>query len=505
MFTSAPARRAVIYTRISVSQDESVSIARQVESAQQYAAARGWQVVGQYVDDGVSATANQPEDRTGWRALLNTKERYDTVIIWKVDRLARRVLDFLLADRALQQRGAGIVAVEDPIDMTTDQGRAFATMLAVFGEMEAAAIRARVKAARAHLLRNGRVPGGTVPYGWRSVRNPDGAGYVLAQDPDRIEYVRGAAERAERGDTLYSVKQWLDEVGAPLPGVSQKHRKRPGWHYGTVERLLRNPVLAGMTAFNPGNESKVRGDQLLRDEDGLPVVDPSVAIMSVGRWRAMVKRLDTRDSAQARPRAMKTETSGLLSGLVQCGHCDRRMWRSTHQKRQGYSCPGCHQTITNFEDYVVEQFLWAKGDRVRWSLVEDVVEGGAVVLPEIEHRLDELDTAIRDASSREERRGLQDQQAALLDLRDEKRTEESAVVQREVRGTQHYAQDWADAATVEDQRAVLEDALAAVVVRRGRVGRGLDKGRLTFEWKHPDEVGPVEPPSDATLAEWSGQ
>jgi len=87
------------------------------------------------------------------------------VIVWKVDRLARRVLDFLHADEALQARGAVIVAVEDPVDMTTPQGRGFATMLAVFGEMEAAAISARVKAARTHLLNDGRVVGGKVPYG----------------------------------------------------------------------------------------------------------------------------------------------------------------------------------------------------------------------------------------------------------------------------------------------------------------------------------------------------
>ncbi len=40
-----PPRRCAIYARISVTQDESVSLARQVEAAEQYAAARGWQVV----------------------------------------------------------------------------------------------------------------------------------------------------------------------------------------------------------------------------------------------------------------------------------------------------------------------------------------------------------------------------------------------------------------------------------------------------------------------------
>lgn len=85
------------------------------------------------------------------------------MLVWKIDRLARRVLDFLHADEALQARSAGIVAVEDRVDMTTAQGRAFAQILAVSGEMESATIRARVQAARTYLIKAGRVVSGSLP------------------------------------------------------------------------------------------------------------------------------------------------------------------------------------------------------------------------------------------------------------------------------------------------------------------------------------------------------
>jgi len=247
-------------------------------------------------------------------------------------------------------------------------------LLAVFGEMEADAIRARVRATRTHLLRSGRVVGGTVTYGWRSVPNPDGPGYVLAHHPDRIEYVRGMCDRVSHGHSIYSVVQWLDEVVAPLPSASQRRRKRPSWSYSTAERLIRNPILAGMTPLNPGNTTKVRGTEVLRDADGLPVVDESVAIMSASEWRALVRGLDERDSAQSVPTALKAKTSALLSGLIWCGeHLDdegngTRTHRGTTQGRHGYSCPVCHQVITNFEDYVVGEFLRMKGERIRWSV-----------------------------------------------------------------------------------------------------------------------------------------
>jgi len=500
-------RRCAIYARISVTSEKSVSLERQVEAGEQYASARGWQVVEVFSDDGVSATKNRPEDRAGWSALLASPRRFDSVIVWKIDRLSRSTLDFLNADAALRGRKAGLVAVDDPVDMTTSQGRGFATMLAVFAQMEADSISARVKAARKHLIRAGRVVGGTIPYGWRSVPNPNGPGLVLATDPERIKLVNGMADRVRRGGSIYSVVQWLDAVDAPLPTTSQKRRKQAGWRYSTVERLLRNPVLAGMTALNPGNESKTRGAELLRGNDGLPTVDKAVAIMAVADWRAMVAALDARDSAQSLPRALRSKTSALLSGLVYCGeHSDAlRMHRGTTQGRHSYYCPQCSQTISgSFEAYVIEQFLWAKGERVRWSVVTEVAEGGVAMLPEIELALDGLDAAIRGAGDRDTRAELQDQQARLLDLRDEKREEAPVLTQRWVGDTATFGEDWAGAVTVEDQRAVLDDALTAVRVRRGRVGRGLDKTRLTFEWKLPEDVGPIEEPSQRDLAAWAG-
>lgn len=203
---------------------------------------------------------------------------------------------------------------------------------------------------------------------------------------------------------------------------------------------------------------------------------------------------------------MRSKTSALLSGLVWCGEHDEpvRMHRGTTQGRPGYSCPQCYQVITRIEDHVIERFLWAKGDHVRWSVVEEVQEGGAAILPEIEQRLDELDVAIRGTKDRDDRRRLQEQQAALLDLRDEKRLEAPRTVLRPVRDdTRTYGEDWAGAEDLQAQRAVLDDALERIVVRRGRTGRGLDTSRLAFSWKFPEHVGPAKEPDQASLAAWA--
>lgn len=377
------ARRCVLYARLSVTKEESVSIARQLQSCRRYAAARGWEVIGEFVDDGVSATVNRPEDRKGWRALLAAGE-FDVVVIWKVDRLARRVLDFLHADELLQARGAGLVAVEDPIDMTSPQGRAFAVMLAVFGEMEAEAIRARVRAARAQLVKNGRFAGGGIPYGFRSVENPEGPGRVLAKDPVRFDWLVEAVARALSGATVSAITRWLSDSGAPLPGRlgAEVVASSRSWNRQTVDGLLRNPILAGMTPYNPGRaKSAKRADPfaVVRDEDGRPVVDQSLAVISVEEFTELQRMLEARDTPQARKRSEREPTSPFLSKVARCDDCDVFMCRGTNQKRAVLYCPRCRQTIsrTSLDPYLINRLTTERGGveisgtklELRWRVV----------------------------------------------------------------------------------------------------------------------------------------
>jgi len=378
-----PARRCVLYARLSVTKEESVSISRQLASCRRYAEARGWEVVGEFVDDGVSATANRPEERRGWTALLRSSN-FDAVVIWKVDRLARRVLDFLHADETLQARGAGLVAVEDPIDMTSPQGRAFAVMLAVFGEMEAEAIRARVRAARSQLLKDGRWPGGGVPYGYLSIPNPSGPGRVLSQDSERSPWLLQIVSRALRGDTVNSIATWLTATGAPLPSRQGGHRsaKNTSWNRQTVDGLLRNPVLAGMTPHNPGrpkSAKRVSPFAVYRDEQGDPVINGALAIITVEEFRALQDMLDSRTSPQARKRGERMATSPFLSRIALCDDCDVYLCRGTNQQRPVLYCPRCRQTMSRgmFDPYLVRRLLEERGHEplsgvtvlARWNAV----------------------------------------------------------------------------------------------------------------------------------------
>lgn len=474
-------RAVALYARLSVTTEESVSIERQLDSGRAYAKARGWEVVLEAVDDGVSATKNRPEDRVGWRKILDSQERFEAVIVWKVDRLARRVLDFLHADEALRARGAGIVAVEDPVDMTTAQGRAFATMLAVFGELEAAAISARVTAARRAIVEAGRRAGGRPPFGWRNVPNPDGPGYVLAQDPERIGVVRDLVLGALEGASLHSLARGLEARGvAPR---ARAGRKSGRWHEASVETILRAPAVAGMVPF--------RGD-VLRDRDGLPVVDESVAVATPAERRRLLAVLDERKRPGSRPYG---PAPALLAGLVRCGTCGLPMYRATSAaKFTYYRCqrPECPKRVgvsrPRVEEFVVERFLRAVG---RLPVIErqPLEEDEAPALVEVEAAIQ--DTVASMAEDDADVVALAERLAALkrvrAQVRDDARAEPDVV---EVLTGETFAQAWeslegAPAA----RRALLGRALAAVVVEpTERRGNTLDPERVRLVWAGSPEA-----------------
>ena len=460
-----------------------MSIERQLTAMRAYAGARGWEVAVEEVDDGVSATRLRPDQRTGWRAILNSDQRFDLVIVWKVDRLARRVIDFLQADEALRTRGAGIVSVEDPIDMTTAQGRAFATMLAVFAEMEAASISARVTHARHALLTVGRRAGGPTPYGWTNVDNPDGPGKVLAQDRDTVGYVIEAVERILAGQTLYQVTRWLDTSDAPRR--TRVGRTTNRWADASVEAILRNPVLAGMTPFHPGRKPGDPADPLavLRNPDATPVIDESVAIISAEERRRLISLLDDAKRPGSRPRTAKTPE--LLAGLVVCANCDGRMHRaSVSSKYLVFRCQRseCSKRVTvirsHLEDHVVEQFLSTRGSYPDYTF--EVRRSDVDV-----HRAD-LEAAMEDVLQLMKRddADLVHLIAQLKALKVRLATDQAPPTNTVYDFTgQTVIERWASSSDIEERQKVLRSHIAGVrVASTSQRGREFDPSRVAITW-----------------------
>lgn len=495
-------RHVVLYARISVATEESVSIARQLDSGRKYAAARGWKVLDEFVDEGVSATRNSPSDRAAWQALLNSSTSFDAVVVWKVDRLVRRVIDFLQVDELLQARGAAIVCVEQSIDMTSGEGRAFAQMLAVFAELEASAISARRRAAREYLLKNGRTAGGRPPYGWRLIPNPDGPGKVRAHDPERIEWLREMVARAMRGDTLYSIYTWLNEVGAPPPrGATSR------WAYSSLDRILRNLVLAGMTAFNPGNNAGgSRGPEVLRNPDGTPTIC-SDAIVTVAEFERLQQVVTHKEHHAAIPVAKRRSNSPILSRTATCAACGVYLNRHSGGRTFVLRCRRCGQTITypTLAGYVIQRLLQERGSlpiyRRTWEIEGDRQTSRKLATLDLEITR----TALALTSDRADAGLLTAELAELKRARSRVRLTATGPSRQVLMDTgRTLEQVWDLCTTDEQRRDILRPQIASLIISKStrQRGRVMDPDRVRLTWTEDAEpIAPAGVSLDAMHAE----
>lgn len=82
------------------------------------------------------ASASSREGRPKLDTIMQTIREGDSLVVWKLDRLARNVLDLLKLVQELEDKKAGLIILDQKIDTSTAAGKCFLQMLGVFAEFE---------------------------------------------------------------------------------------------------------------------------------------------------------------------------------------------------------------------------------------------------------------------------------------------------------------------------------------------------------------------------------
>lgn len=138
--------RLLGYTRVSTSNQDAQSQLDALVSA-------GVQKRDVFAD--VTSGSRAAAERPGMQKLLGYAERGDTVVVWRVDRLGRSLIDVLNTVNLLRERGIQLRSVSDGIDPATSTGRLMLNMLATLAEYERELIVERVNAGIAAARQNG--------------------------------------------------------------------------------------------------------------------------------------------------------------------------------------------------------------------------------------------------------------------------------------------------------------------------------------------------------------
>jgi DNA invertase Pin-like site-specific DNA recombinase len=144
-------KRAAIYVRVSTSEQDTTL---QETELRQYAESCGWDCVV-YQDKAQSGAKN---DRPALNQMLNDmrRRRFDVVVVWKLDRLARSLKQLLTIGEECRSLAVDLVSLRQNIDTTLPAGRLTFQILGAVAEFERELLRERVKAGMAQARRTGK-------------------------------------------------------------------------------------------------------------------------------------------------------------------------------------------------------------------------------------------------------------------------------------------------------------------------------------------------------------
>jgi len=308
---TTPRVRCAIYTRKSTEEgleQEFNSLDAQREAGEAFIISQrheGWTVMPQRYDDGGFSGGNM--DRPALERLLEDVEnhRVDCVVVYKVDRLSRSLLDFAKIIEVFDRNGVSFVSVTQQFNTSTSMGRLILNVLLSFAQFEREIIGERIRDKVAAAKRKGKFTGGTPPLGY----DVDSEKTRLVVNPEEAKLVRHIFKRfAEIGSPL-TIAEELNRKGVTTKAWMTKHgvfREGKPWNKMHIYRVLYNRTYLG---------------EVIHKDKTYP--GEHEAIVTKDLWLRAHAVIE--DNKRYRSQHVRAKAPALLKGIIRCGACDRAM------------------------------------------------------------------------------------------------------------------------------------------------------------------------------------
>lgn len=346
--------RCAVYTRKSTEEgleQEFNSLDAQRDAGEAYIKSQiheGWQLVTTRYDDGGFTGANM--DRPALQRLLAdiSAKKVDCVVVYKVDRLSRSLLDFTRIMETFDLNGVAFVSVTQAFNTASSMGRLILNVLLSFAQFEREMISERTRDKIAAARRKGKWSGGRPLLGY-NVENTK-----LIVDPKEAEKVREIFDMYLERRSLLAVACELNQRGWVTKRWTTKQERKLGgrrFDKSNLYQLLTNITYIG----------KIRYKDEVHNGEHTGIVDDEV-------FAKAQELLASNSRAGGRP--MRERYVALLRGLVHCESCNCAMTHSAshngtrryryyvcvHAQKQGWQvCPRPSIPAGDIEQFVVEQ------------------------------------------------------------------------------------------------------------------------------------------------------
>lgn len=320
-----------IYTRVSTSDgldQDFTSLDSQRESAESYIASQkneGWTLLPERYDDAGFTGANT--DRPALQKLIADvrEKKIDCVVVYKVDRLSRSLLDFSKLLEFFDQNNVTFVSITQHFNTQSSMGRLTLNILLSFAQFEREIISERTRDKMGAAKKKGKWIGGCVPLGYDLNKE----NHKLVINPEEAKLVREIFETYLKEKSLIRVTEIINDKGH----VSKRHESYKGKKRGgikfkstTVNQIIKNVYYIGKVKYHgtiyPGEQERIVSDEIFAKAQELLATNRRVPINTP-----------------------QTRKIALLSQILRCRACDSAMHIAYNIKNQKMRY--CHYVCIN--------------------------------------------------------------------------------------------------------------------------------------------------------------
>jgi site-specific DNA recombinase len=387
-----------VYLRVSTEeQRERQSIATQREFGERYCQLHKFSVSRVYADDGVSGTIPLDQRPDGGQILRDARlNRFDQLLVYRLDRLGRETRLILNAVAELEKLGVRVRSMTEEFDTGSSTGRLMLTMLSGFASHERDVIRERSVAGTNRVAEAGAWLGGIVPYGYRKAGEKQTSRLVVYEEPipgmamSEAEVIREVFRMtAVEGKSCRVIAARLNDLRVPCAYVRdnrlalrgrRKQRTSGVWRPGRIRGLIINKTYMGIHDF--GKRSVSAREVISR---------PVPAIVTEEIWNKAQATLRANFLFSAR----SAKNQYLLRGLIKCGLCGLTYvgvaaTRPNGKREFYYRCNGVHTPSVHSKTGRC-QAKAIRGDQLEeqvWADVESFLRNPEPVLQQLYNRLE---------------------------------------------------------------------------------------------------------------------
>lgn len=264
-----------------------------------------------FEDAGYSAKNTDRPDYQQMMARIRTGE-FSHLLVWKIDRISRNLLDFAAMYSELKQLGVVFVSKNEQFDTSSAMGEAMLKIILVFAELERNMTAERVSAVFLSRANDGIWNGGKVPFGYAYDKQTK----TFSILEDEAKTVRLIYALYESSKSLVAVSKALNERGI-------KTRNGSEWSPTTVHTMLSNPFYSGTYRYNYRNESDPHHHVPKKKEDWILVKNHHPAIVSPEHQAAV--ELILASKSYGKNQTYQRKNIHAFAGLLTCGYCGSTM------------------------------------------------------------------------------------------------------------------------------------------------------------------------------------